>query len=151
MTGRRKSPWVRQHSAGGVVVRSGEAGSDFLAIKPAHRDGWRLPKGTIDPGETPQQAAVREVREEGGVDATIIAELQPIQFFYQSGGRRYVKTVDFYLMSYDSGSPDDHDHEVQEARWFPLTDETVLAFPTERSLVRLARETFGDMQLTLTG
>lgn len=139
-----KPAWIQQHSAGGVVVRPGEAPTEFLAIKPAHRDGWRLPKGTIDRGETPEQAAVREVREEGGVMGKIIAELGPIKFFYQMNGKRYLKTVDFYLMAYVSGDPKDHDHEVQEARWFPLAEEARLAFQTERSLILRARRVLGE-------
>ncbi len=134
-----RTPRIRQHSAGGVVVRSHGGEPEFLAIKPAHRDRWQLPKGTIDRGETSQQAAVREVREEGGVHAHIVSDLGPISFFYQVAGRRFAKTVDFYLMTYESGDPADHDHEVQEARWFPLRDAATLAFPTERGLVERAR------------
>jgi len=134
-----KTPRIRQHSAGGVVVRGDCGESEFLAIKPAHRDRWQLPKGTIDRGETSRQAAVREVREEGGVHARIVSDLGPIQFFYQTGGQRFAKTVDFYLMTYESGDPADHDHEVQEARWFPLRDAATLTFPTERGLVERAR------------
>ncbi len=135
-----RTPRIRQHSAGGVVVRRDSGEPEFLAIKPAHRDRWQLPKGTIDRGETSQQAAVREVREEGGVHARIVSDLGPIQFFYQAGGRRFAKTVDFYLMTYESGDPADHDHEVEEARWFSLHDATTLAFPTEQGLVERARD-----------
>jgi hypothetical protein len=80
------------------------------------------------------------VREEGGVKARIVADLGPINFFYQMGGRRFAKTVDFYLMMYESGDPADHDHEVQEARWFPVAEAHRLAFPTERALVERARQ-----------
>jgi 8-oxo-dGTP pyrophosphatase MutT (NUDIX family) len=121
-----------------VVVRRGE--DLFLAIKPSHRDRWQLPKGTIDPGETSEQAAVREVREEGGVSARVLAPLDPIRFFYQMHGKRFTKTVDFFLMEYQGGDPADHDHEVQEARWFPFFETSRLAFPTERAAVEQARE-----------
>jgi 8-oxo-dGTP pyrophosphatase MutT (NUDIX family) len=131
--------WTQQHSAGGVVVRAAGGTMEFLAIKPAHRDRWQLPKGTIDRGETPPQAALREVREEGGVDGRILADLGPIRFFYQMGGGRFVKTVDFFLMVYEGGSPDDHDHEVQEARWIPMEQLGRLAFPSERGVVRKAQ------------
>jgi 8-oxo-dGTP pyrophosphatase MutT (NUDIX family) len=135
--GRTRHPqWIEQRSAGGVVVRNGERGCEFLAIKPAHRNRWQLPKGTIDKGESPTQTAVREVREEGGVHATIVEELGPIRFRYHMDGRRFVKTVTFYLMTYVSGDPSDHDHEVQDVRWFPLSDWECLAFPTERGLVK---------------
>lgn len=112
----------------------------FLAIKPANRDRWQLPKGTIDPGESPQEAAVREVREEGGVSGRIVAPLEPIRFFYQMHGKRFAKTVDFFLMEYQAGDPADHDDEVQDAHWFPLSDSGRLAFPTERAVVEQARQ-----------
>jgi 8-oxo-dGTP pyrophosphatase MutT (NUDIX family) len=143
-----KSRWIRQHSAGGVVIRRTGPEVEFLAIKPAHRDRWQLPKGTINRGETPPQAALREVREEGGVHASIVADLGPISFFYQMDGRRYTKTVDFYLMTYQSGNPSDHDHEVQEARWFPLGTSSPLTFPTERGLVDRARAYLQHHRLT---
>ena len=114
--------------------------AEFLAIKPAHRDRWQLPKGTVNRGETLEQAAVREVREEGGVDATVFADLGPIHFFYRMSGRGYSKTVNFFVMKYDSGEPADHDHEVQDARWFPLDEPERLAFTNERLLVKRARE-----------
>ena len=112
----------------------------FLAIKPANRDRWQLPKGTIDPGESPQEAAVREVREEGGVSGRIVAPLEPIRFFYQMHGKRFAKTVDFFLMEYQAGDPADHNDEVQDAHWFPLSDSGRLAFPTERAVVEQARQ-----------
>lgn len=138
-SGSGRPRWTKQHSAGGVVVRNSGEGVEFLAIKPAHRDRWQLPKGTIDRGETPPQAAVREVREEGGVNGRIVADLGPIRFFYHMGSGRFVKTVDFYLMAYEGGSPDDHDHEVQEARWLPMEQVRRLAFPSERGVVRKAQ------------
>jgi 8-oxo-dGTP pyrophosphatase MutT (NUDIX family) len=132
--------WSRAHSAGGVVVRRDECGRhEFLAIKPVNRDRWQLPKGTIDPGETSPVTAVREVREEGGVDARILSDLGPINFVFQMAGRHIAKRVDFYLMEYVSGSPADHDHEVQDARWFPVDDIHRLAFATERDVVERAR------------
>ncbi len=149
-TGRFKPPWIRQHSAGGVVLRRRGDSVQFLAIKPAHRDRWQLPKGTIDAGETPRQAALREVREEGGVNARIIDDLGPIHFVYQMGDRRYSKTVDFFLMGYLDGNPADHDHEVQAARWFPLSDDNRLAFPTERSLITRARALLEERGQNLT-
>lgn len=125
-------------------MRSGECGLEFLAIKPAHRDRWQLPKGTIDRGETSERAALREVREEGGVTCRILSDLGPIRFFYQMGTRRFVKTVDFYLMAYERGDPENHDHEVQEARWFPIEEPGRLAFATERDVVERARAVLAE-------
>ncbi len=128
--------WIPQHSAGGVVVKREASRTYVLLIKPHNRNRWQLPKGTIDPGESPDVTAIREVREEGGVDARIMADLGPITFFYQMSGRKFVKTVDFFLMEYVSGSPANHDHEVDDSRWFPIEQAVkTVAFKTEQDLV----------------
>jgi len=127
------------------VVRRRDGTDEFLAIKPAHRDRWQLPKGTIDAGESPELTAVREVREEGGVNGKIIADLGPIKFWYQTGRTRIAKTVDVYLMAYCGGDPNDHDDEVQEARWLPVAELDRLTFPTERGLVERARELLSEL------
>ena len=140
---------IPQHSAGGVVFRCSEdgRGMDVLLIQPAGRDRWQLPKGHIDDGETAETAAVREVREEGGVDARILGALEPIRFFFQMGGQRYVKTVRFFAMAYESGSEQDHDREVDEARWVSTAEATgLLTFESEQDLVRQAVD-----RLTLYG
>lgn len=128
--------FVHQHSAGGVVVKVDDKRSYVLLIKPRGRNRWQLPKGAIDPGETAEIAAVREVREEGGVTADAVDTLAPIKFFYQMNGKKYVKTVDFFLMEYRSGSALDHDDEVDDARWFPLEQAIkTLSFESEREVV----------------
>jgi mutator protein MutT len=128
---------AHEHSAGGVVVR----GEDVVVIVPTRRaaDGSRvlgLPKGHLDPGETAEQAARREVREETGIDADLVAELGEVNYFYRRGGRRIPKTVAFFLYRYRSGDPADHDDEVEEARWMPLTQaRSALSYPGERDMV----------------
>lgn len=130
---------IQQHSAGGVVVKRDAAGLTLLVIRPRGRDRWQLPKGNVDPGETPENAALREVREEGGVVASLITHLAPTTFFYQMQGQKFVKTVDFYLMSFASGSPDNHDEEVDDSRWLPVEQGLrVLTFESERNVVRMA-------------
>jgi 8-oxo-dGTP diphosphatase len=131
--------FIHQHSAGGVVVKVDDKRSYLLLIKPEGRNRWQLPKGAIDPGETAEIAAMREVREEGGVTADPVEALAPIKFFYQWNGKRYVKTVDFFLMRYRSGSALDHDDEVDEARWFPIEQAVkTLSFESEREVVASA-------------
>ena len=131
---------AREFSAGGVVVR----GEDVAVIVPTRRaaDGSRvlgLPKGHLDPGETPEQAARREVREETGIDADLVEELGEIRYFYRRGGRRIPKTVAFFLYRYRSGDPADHDDEVEEARWMPLAQaRRSLSYPGEREMVERA-------------
>jgi 8-oxo-dGTP pyrophosphatase MutT (NUDIX family) len=127
---------LRETSYGGVVVR----GDEVLVITPAgKRRVTGLPKGGPNPGESGEQTAAREVREETGVTATVREPLGDVNYWYRRGGRRVYKTVHFYLCDYVSGSTDDHDHEVENARWMPLEDaRTALSYPGERALIERA-------------
>jgi 8-oxo-dGTP pyrophosphatase MutT (NUDIX family) len=141
-----KIPTEQQISAGGVVYRKKASVVEIAIIKVGPILRWQLPKGIVDKGETPAEAAVREVREETGLSAKIERPLEKIEYWYVSGGKtgkvRYHKFVHFYLMKYRSGSTDHHDDEVLEARWVPIIDATnMLSFKSERELVEKARET----------
>jgi 8-oxo-dGTP pyrophosphatase MutT (NUDIX family) len=127
---------LRETSFGGVVVR----GDDVLVITPVgKRRVTGLPKGGPQPGESGEQTATREVREETGVNAAVRETLGDVNYWYRRGGRRVYKTVHFYLFDYVSGSTDDHDHEVEDARWMPLADaRTALSYPGERALIERA-------------
>lgn len=128
-------------SAGGVVVREGAEGPEVLICKAAGYHKWVLPKGLVDPGETHQQTALREVREEVGVEAEIVGELgQPETYVYMARGTRVFKTVHYYLMRYVSGRPEDHDYEIEEARWVRF-DEGIemMGFEGGREMLRRAR------------
>jgi len=111
-------------------------------IVPVKRDaaGRRvlgLPKGHPEAGETPEQAASREVREETGVTAELLEPLGEVNYVYERRGRRVAKRVAFFLFEYRSGSLADHDHEIEDARWIPLQqalDE--LSYEGEREMVR---------------
>jgi 8-oxo-dGTP pyrophosphatase MutT (NUDIX family) len=130
----------RELSAGGVVVR----GEDVIVIVPTRRgaQGQRvlgLPKGHVDPGENAEQAATREVREEAGVDADLVSKLGDVRYFYQRDGQRIFKMVRFFLFDYRDGSLDDHDDEVEEARWMPLAEAArALSYRGEREMVERA-------------
>jgi 8-oxo-dGTP pyrophosphatase MutT (NUDIX family) len=129
-----------ERSAGGVVVR----GEQALVIVPCRRaaDGSRvlgLPKGHIDPGETSLQAAVREVREETGVEAEPVLELGEVRYWYRRRGGPVPKSVVFYLMRYCSGDTEDHDDEVEEVRWMALSEAcAALTYEGEREMARRA-------------
>src|SRR5688572_13904626 len=125
----------RETSYGGVALR----GEDVLVITPAGKRVTALPKGGADGGESGEQTAAREVREETGVNVAVREPLGDVQYWYRRGGRRVFKTVHFYLCDYVSGSTADHDHEVDDARWIPLVEaRTTLSFPGERALIERA-------------
>ena len=137
---RRRARAAAEVSAGGVVVCDGQV----IVIVPKRRaaDGRRvlaLPKGHVDAGETPLQAAVREVREETGVEVQLIAELGEVRYWYTREGRRIAKAVAFYLFRYLAGDPADHDEEIEDARWMPLQQaQAALSYAGEREMVAKA-------------
>ena len=129
-----------EFSAGGVVVR----GDEMIVIVPVKRDasGNRvlgLPKGHPNGDETPELAAAREVAEETGVTAELVAELGETYYSYERKGRRVAKRVAFFLFEYRSGDVEDHDHEIEEARWMPLEQAArSLTYVGERAVVKRA-------------
>ena len=135
-----KLPRAQEISAGGVVLR----GEQVVVIVPTRRapDGSRvlaLPKGHVDPGENTLQAAEREVREETGVSVELVRELGEVRYWYRREGRTIPKSVTFYLFRYLSGDTDDHDDEVEEARWIDLEEaHRTLTHAAEREMVQRA-------------
>jgi 8-oxo-dGTP pyrophosphatase MutT (NUDIX family) len=136
-----------EFSAGGVVLEPdppADTPRRCVVIVPTRRaaDGQKvlaLPKGHPDPGETPLDGALREVREEAGVDAELITELGDVRYFYMRGGRRIAKVVRFFLLQATGGDIADHDHEVEDARWVPLEEAAAtLSYAGERAMVRKA-------------
>lgn len=132
-----------QRSAGGVAIRRGADGVEVAIVSVGSPARWQLPKGIVDPGETPEVTALREVREEAGIVATLGAPLKSVEYWYV-GHRgkqrvRFHKFVYFYLMEYQSGQLSDHDHEVNEARWVTLAEaQKMLAFKGEKQAVAQA-------------
>lgn len=133
-----------QVSAGGAVFRDGSDRSvEVVLISVGTPPRWQLPKGLVDRGETPEAAALREVREEAGIEATILEKLETVEYWYQAtvaGQRvRYHKFVHFFLMRYVSGRVTDHDHEVNEARWVETAMALeLIAFKSERAVLEKA-------------
>jgi 8-oxo-dGTP pyrophosphatase MutT (NUDIX family) len=143
---------AREFSAGGVVVRNREGKWAVAVIEPRRDPGQdavlALPKGDVDSGEKPDQTALREVREETGLEATLVAKLTDIKYFYvRSWGdrQRVFKIVSFYLLRYSSGRigniADDMRHEVERALWIPLDEAPRrLSYRGERDVAKLAVE-----------
>ena len=119
----------------------------MAAIRPAgKKDGvWALPKGLIDPGESPEQTALREVAEETGARGRSAGKLGDVKYVYTWAGERIFKVVSFYLVRYSAGRlgdvPPEHRHEVAEVRWLPLRDgPRLLAYGGERQMASKALE-----------
>jgi len=133
-----------EFSAGAVVVDPGREPVACLVIVPTRRaaNGAKvlaLPKGHPDGDEGAEAAALREVREETGVEASVRSTLGDVRYVYQRSGRRITKVVRFFLMEYRGGSTDDHDHEVEVVRWVALEEARItLSYPGEREMVRRA-------------
>jgi 8-oxo-dGTP pyrophosphatase MutT (NUDIX family) len=128
-----------QVSAGGVVVRGDGDAAEVALVSIGPQRRWQLPKGLVEPGEPPEQAAAREVREEAGVEV-VVGPIDVIEYWYVAsrGGEhvRYHKRVHFFLFRYRSGDVADHDEEVHEARWIPAAEApALLAFANERRVV----------------
>jgi 8-oxo-dGTP pyrophosphatase MutT (NUDIX family) len=149
---------VREISAGGVVVRQMSGEWMMAAIEPQREEDSKpsrtrraklaLPKGLVDAGERPEQTALREVREETGVTASVISKLTDIKYVYVrtwGDGERVFKIVSFYLLRYLSGEIDDVSEtmrvEVKRALWIPLAEAAkMLAYSSERNVARQAQE-----------
>lgn len=143
---KQKPPTVEQISAGGVAFRHKNSELQAVLIKVGENpERWQLPKGLIDKGETPEIAALREVREETGIETDLIEKIETIEYWYygNSHGKRvrFHKFVHFYLLKYRSGDTQDHDHEVMEARWFEL-DKAIrkLTFKSEKETLQKAKK-----------
>jgi 8-oxo-dGTP pyrophosphatase MutT (NUDIX family) len=135
---------VHRISSGGVVFRSAGATCEVALIRVARADGqaWTLPKGWVEKGEDLEQTAVREVREETGLQAKVLRKLGEITYeFYAKPERsRVLKTVHVFLLECLGGDTAEHDDEVEEARWFPFDDAVkVLTHKNERDMLEKAR------------
>jgi len=137
-------PTRTQISAGGVVFRRRDSRLEVALISVGDANRWQLPKGLVDAGESAETAAVREAREETGVETELVAPLEKIEYWYYATNRgarvRFHKFVHFYLLRYLSGDVRDHDAEVNEARWVEIGEaRAMLAFAGERKVIEQAR------------
>lgn len=135
---------VRQVSAGGAVFKS--LNSDLKICLIARRNKkklvWCLPKGHVEPDETLEQTALREVKEETGLSGILVGPLGYItyQFFDPSSKKRIFKIVHFFLIRYQSGTTADHDDEVESVRWFPIDEAlAIIEYKGEYDILKKAK------------
>jgi 8-oxo-dGTP diphosphatase len=126
-------------ASGGVVWRRGRDGVEILLVHRPRYDDWSLPKGKLDPGESWEQAAVREVEEETGLRCALGPELPPVGY---RDGRQRGKVVRYWLMeATGEGAGFAPDHEVDELRWLPAEEApAALSYDRDARLVRTALE-----------
>jgi 8-oxo-dGTP pyrophosphatase MutT (NUDIX family) len=149
-----RAPIEREFSAGGLVYkRRGDDVSVVLAARRHAQTGrlvWTIPKGHLEEGESSEDAARREVREETGLEATVEGKLGDVTYWYARRNddgttRRIWKRVRFFLMRHAGGKFADRDHEMDAVRWVPICEAPgVAAHPNERELIRRAREMLGS-------
>lgn len=134
---------VREISAGGIVYRRNKGATEVALIRVRNR--WCLPKGHVEEGEGVQEAALREVREETGLEGKVVTRLGDITYWYMNKTKegepvRIFKRVYFYLIRYLRGDVRRHDEEVEDVSWTPIGEAVKkLAYPTERKMMRKAQ------------
>ena len=144
----------RELSAGGVLVRRMRGRRFVAAVRPQGKPQgtWALPKGLIDPGESPAETAIRETAEETGVEARLVGKLGDVRYVYTWDGERVFKIVSFFLLRPVRGRIGDLPHgmdlEVAEARWLPLQGAPrSLAYRGEREMAAKAIEALAEDDL----
>lgn len=144
---RRYPRRVEEVSAGGLAIQASDdslADAVGVVIGKLDRRGrlvWSLPKGKVEPGETLEQTAEREIGEETGISSQVIAPLGSVEYWFVADGRRIHKTVHHYVLRATGGELSTADVEVTDVAWVPL-DELVtrLAYPDERDLIRTVKD-----------
>ena len=134
-----------QVSAGGVAFRVQEGRLEVALISVGENERWQLPKGLVGPDEPHETTALREVREETGLETEPLQFIDKVEYWYYSGAGpkrvRFHKFVYFYLLRFKGGDVQNHDHEVNEARWVEINEaRRMLAFSSEKKILDQARE-----------
>lgn len=109
-----------EFSAGGVVFQKTPKGIDILLCQHSYHHGWGFPKGLIGDkkeGESKEETAIREVKEETGADGEILGQIEPITYWYKFENEKVKKTVYYYVMKYLGGDISKHDFEMEDVKW----------------------------------
>jgi len=146
---KKSLPIKRQVSSGGVIFHDLKGNIEIALVAVKDKTVWCLPKGLVDNKERPEMTALREVREETGLTGQIIDKIGQISYWYFSkeDKSRIHKVVHFYLLRYLEGSTEDHDYEVDEAKWFNI-DEAMdkLSYKGEKEILQKAKEMISKIQ-----
>lgn len=136
-----------EHSSGGAVISQRDGAAHVALIATRGKTRWGLPKGAVSEGETSEQAALREVLEETGLEARIVKPLDTIEYYFRVGDTLIRKRVDFYLMEYVGGVLTPQLSEVDDVKWFELSEAIQRAsFDSERKLLELALQELDPSQ-----
>ena len=130
-----------------MVYREGSEGIEIVLVRRHAANLVALPKGKLDPGETLEQAAVREVCEETGLESRVVDELGTVTYAYlDSRGERVDKVVHFYLMVATGGDLSLHDHEFDDAGWYHIAEaQRILTHQNQMHLLHRAAELIAKM------
>lgn len=133
-----------EFSAGGIVFKNEKDDILILVAQHSQHHGWVFPKGLIDQGETKEQAAIREVREETGINAKILKPLTPVIYWYVFNEEKIKKTVYYFIMECVSGDINDHDLEMEAVEWIPSKKvENRLTYKSDKMAWLEARKLIG--------
>lgn len=133
----------RAVSSGGIVFRKKGSRTDVALIARGGKKVWCLPKGTVEKGETLEEAALREVEEETGLSGRLVEKVDEIDywFYWKLDKTRYHKTVHFFLIEYQRGEPHSDDIEVDAVQWFPIEEAVQkLTYPNEQNTMKKVEE-----------
>ncbi|OGH21419.1 MAG: hypothetical protein A2958_01335 [Candidatus Levybacteria bacterium RIFCSPLOWO2_01_FULL_38_13] len=133
-----------EFSAGGIVYKKSKDKIFILVAQHSGHHGWVFPKGVIGDHkkkESKEETAIREVKEETGINGKIIKALQPVTYWYNFQGQKIKKTVYYFLMEHGSGDTKEHDWEMQNVEWIPLEKvEERLTYKSDRQVWQNARK-----------
>ena len=136
-------------SSGGLVFRNVSGHLEVVLISRLNGKVWCLPKGHVEKGENAEQTAVREVSEETGLQGEIVEKLGDVQYWYYDKWekKRIFKTVHFFLLKYLAGDVNNHDREVDEARWFAIDKaRNLMSYSSEKDIFEKATAFLRDIQ-----
>lgn len=127
-----------EFSAGGIVFKKESGKLYILVSQHSQHHGWVFPKGFIADkieGESKEETALREVKEETGIIGKILEPVAPITYWYEMDGKKHKKTVYYYIMEHMGGDITDHDWEMENVEWLPI-DAVLerLTFPSDKEV-----------------